>query len=96
MKMKRVKKNGRMTVRCAEGDRLWTAFLKVGKEWGSVPDRMRKMLRQKGIFEPDPIQLTDIKNRLQTTHKSFSAHIGKHGCWLTKVSVLKRRKKNEE
>lgn len=85
-----------MTVKCAERDRLWTGFLKVGKEWGSAQDRIRKMLKQKGVFEPDPAQLADLKNLLETTHKLFSAHIGKHSCWQPKVPVLKRRKKTRK
>jgi hypothetical protein len=94
--MKKVKKNGRMTVQCAERDRLWAAFLKLGKEWGSIQDRMRRTLGQKGVFEPDLAQLEDLKSRLEKTHKLFEEHIGKHRCWLPKVTTTKRKKKSRK
>jgi hypothetical protein len=94
--MKKARKNERMTVKCAERDRLWAAFLKVGREWGSMQDRMRRMLRQKSVFEPDLAQIDDVKNRLETTHRLFSKHIVKHGCWQPKISVLKAKKKTRK
>jgi hypothetical protein len=90
--MKKAKKNGRINVKCAERDRLWAAFLKVGKEWETIKTKMRKMQRHGSIFELDLAKVEDIKNRIETTHKLFSKHIGKHSCWQPKASLLKRKK----
>jgi hypothetical protein len=92
MKKKKAKKNSRMNAKCAERDRLWAAFLKVGKEWEAIKSKMRQMHRHEGVFELDLAKVEDIKNRLETTHKLFGKHIGKHRCWQPKVSLLKRKK----
>lgn len=92
--MKSVKKTSRGSVKCAERDRLWAAFLKVGKEWESMQARMRKALKAGRAFEPDLTKVEDVRNRIEATHRSFSKHIENHGCWQPKVSLLKRKKRN--
>ena len=74
------KKTGRATVRCAERDRLWASFLKVGKEWQSIQAKLRKSLKRKSLLELDVNQLEDIKGRFEKAHKLFGQHIVKHGC----------------
>ena len=93
--MKKAERNRGSTVKCAERERLWKAFLKVGKKWSSLQDRMRKVLKEGSTPGPDPARLEDIQIRIKTTHKLFGEHIAKQGCWLPKVSVLKGTKKRK-
>src|SRR5262245_24973777 len=90
--MKKSKQTSGKTIKCAERDRLWAAFLQVGRQWGSIQDKMRRTLKRKGIFKPDTAQLEHIKNRLERTHKLFGEHIDKHGCWQPRVPALRKRK----
>ena len=96
MKKKKVKKHGRMNVTCSERNRLWAAFLKVGKEWESIKAKMRKVLKQGDTPSPDLARLEDIQIRIKTTHKLFGEHIAKHGCWQPKISMLKKARKKRK
>jgi hypothetical protein len=60
-----------------------------------MQDRMRKTLMQEGVFEPDIVQLEDIKSRLETAHKLFCEYIAKHGCEHQKTAAVEKRKSRE-
>jgi hypothetical protein len=90
--MKRVEKTRRSPGKCDERDRLWASFLKVGKEWQSIQDKLRKTVKRKGILELDVVQLEDMKSRFEAAHKLFDEHIAKHGCHHGKSAMSKKRK----
>lgn len=90
--VKGVKKTGHATVKCAERDRLWACFLKVGKEWQSIQEKMRKAVKRKGVLELDVTQLEDMKSRFEKAHKLFGQHIVKHSCQHGKTVVSQKKK----
>jgi hypothetical protein len=90
--MKDFKKTGRATVKCAERDRLWASFLKVGKEWQSTQTKLRKSLKRKSVLDLDVNQLEDMKGRFEKAHKLFGQHIARHGCQRGNTLVSQKRK----
>jgi hypothetical protein len=69
------------------------AFMKVGKDWQLLQDKMRKRPNDILAVVPDIAELERLRDRIERTHRLFAEHIQKHDCWHKGSSPAKSRTK---